>query len=254
MSLIVCSVYFIYRSIDRVRDLPEITKSGRIVVVTDSSNMGFALKNDSVFGFQYEIIKIFTESLGVELQISQQNDLNEALTGLRHGEFDIVASLTPQTSTTSGGVLFSKPIMSSRLMLVQPRMPDSLPGMLKKQYELAGDSIYIPSNPAYRKRLLNLCDEIGDTIFIFEVKKQTTEMLIRLVAAGKIPYTVCPEELAPKYLRMYPQLDISMPLGFTQNYGWMVNEKSTALNQKLNSFLSDFIGSSRYWALYHKYY
>ena len=75
-------VFFVRKSKPQKRDLAQILDSGRISVVTDSSSMGFSLKKDSVYGFQFEIIKMFTDSLGVELQISEQNDLQKSIDGL----------------------------------------------------------------------------------------------------------------------------------------------------------------------------
>ena len=52
----------------------------------------------------------------------------------------------------------------------------------------------------------------------------------------------------------YENINISLPISFTQGHGWMVNKESTQLLQKLNDFLEDYIGSSHYWELYRKYY
>ena len=48
----------------RIHDLPSIMESGRLSVLTDSSRLGFSVKGDSVFGFQYEIVKAFEFSIG----------------------------------------------------------------------------------------------------------------------------------------------------------------------------------------------
>jgi membrane-bound lytic murein transglycosylase MltF len=252
--LTILGFVFFRSSGGQIRDLEGIEKSGRIRIVTDGGSMGFSMTKDTVYGFQYEIIKRFADNLGLELQISKQNDLSKAIDELKDGEYDIVASLMPQTAGNQDEVTFTNSLMTSRLMLVQRKLPDSVSVKINKQYELAHDSIFITANPAYKARLKNLEQEIGDTIYVVDTEKYTTEQLIKLVAEGKLLYTVCPEELADKFLRMYPQLNISLPLGFSQNYGWIVNKKSVKLAEKLNSFLSDFIGSSAYWALYRKYY
>ena len=63
----------------KIHDLEDVVDSGRLIVVTDSSSIGFAVNKDSVYGFQYEIIKAFADSLGVELEISEQNDVHKSI-------------------------------------------------------------------------------------------------------------------------------------------------------------------------------
>lgn len=78
--------------------------------------------------------------------------------------------------------------------------------------------------------------------------------MVKLVSTGKIKNTVCTEEQGLKLKKLYNNIDISLALGFNQHYSWVVNSKSPLLLEKLNAFLSDFIGSEAYWKLYSKYF
>lgn len=249
------TVIFSWIASSKIHDLEDVIDSGRLVVVTDSSSIGFAVNKDSVYGFQYEIIKAFADSLGVELEISEQNDVQRSIEDLKNGEYDIVANLIPMTSDLKKGVLFSKTILSSRQVLVQRLAADSLQPMpVRKQYELANDTIYIPYNSVYKMRIENLADEIADSIHILEVKNVSVETMVRMVSLGRIKNTICSAQLAEKLKRQYPNIDISLPIGFTQEHGWVLNMNSPELTAKLNDFLSDFVGSSAYWELYRRYY
>lgn len=253
--VIIGIVVWIRISSGRIHDLPEIVDSGRLTVVTEGGSMGFALTKDSVFGFQYEIIKAFADSLGVELQISEQNDTKKAIEGLKTGEYDIVANVVPVTTEYTEGVVFTKTLISTRQILVQRIPTDSLQkNIISRQYELANDTVFVPYNSVYKMRIKHLSDEIAETIHIIEVKDVSTETMVRLVSEGKIKNTICSEQLANKLKRQYLNIDISLPVGFTQDHGWVVNAESKKLMEKLNDFLSDFIGSSAYWELYRKYY
>ena len=252
--VIVGILYFVKDPKHQKRDLAQIIKSGRISVVTDSSSMGFSLKKDSVYGFQFEIIKMFADSLGVELQISEQNDLEISIAGLITGEYDIVANIVPYTSEFKDKVNFSKTIISTRQVFVQAISTDSLSERtLKKQLDLAGDTIYLPLNSPYKMRIKHLSDEIAAKIHVVEIKNVSTETLVRMVSEGRLKNTICSEELAKKLKKQYPNIDISLALGFNQNHGWLVNVNSPKLLEKLNYFLTDFMGSTAYWELYRKY-
>ena len=255
LVIVVALVVIIRNTNSKIHDLPELIASGKLTVVTDSSSNGFALQKDSVFGFQYEIVKAFADSLGLELRISKQNDAQKAINELLNGEFDIIANTMPVTTDYPEGVVFSKPLMTSKLILVQKLPDDSLAEIpIKKQFELGNDTIYLSRNSAFKARLQNLSNEIAEEIHIEEINNVSVETMVKLVSTGKIKNTVCTEEQGLKLKKLYNNIDISLALGFNQHYSWVVNSKSPLLLEKLNAFLSDFIGSEAYWKLYSKYF
>ena len=86
------------------------------------------------------------------------------------------------------------------------------------------------------------------------MKSKSTEQIVHLVALGKIKYTICDEQIAQQFKLQYPNIDVSLPIGFEQEQAWAVHSGSPKLLEELNSFLNDFIGSSAYWKIYRKYY
>ena len=236
------------------RSFDEIISVGKLRVVSENSNSGIRIENGTISGFQYEILKIFADELGVELQIYTNNDLKESINQLHRGKFDIIAKYVPITTEWIDTVLFTIPLFASRQMLVQRISKDGKNQLITRQYQLAGDTIFIPRNSPHKMRLRHLSSEIADTIHIVEMKNYTVEQLIALVAEGKIRHTICHEQLARKITRQYSQLDASLPVSLPQSYAWIVNEKSEELLKKLNEFLSDFVGSTKFWTLYRKYY
>lgn len=236
------------------RDLDKIIRYGKLRVVSENSNIGINRDEDGISGFQYEILKIFADSLGVELEIAMENDLKRCIDELNAGQHDIIAKYTPTTVEWQDTVSFTKPLLYSRQMLVQPIDPDTGRGRISHPYELAGDSVCIPQNSPHRMRLRHLSDEIADTIYIIEVENTTPEELATWVAEGKIRHTICHEQLTRKLRREYKNIDTSVPVSLIQPYSWMVSKRSETLLEKLDHFLCHFIGSNAYWNLYRKYY
>ena len=234
------------------RDMDKIIDSGRLRVITDNSTLGFKTDKDSVYGFQYELIKAFAVKLGLELEIAENDDLSECVDELLNGEYDIVAAFVPVTTEYMDKVLFTNPIQVDRQMLVQ-RKGDST-SIITKQYELANDTIFLPKNSPYKILINNLSNQIADTIYVSELKNTIAEVAVKMVADGIITYTICPERCAKKMLELYPNLDISIPIGFQQSSSWVVPKNATQLQLKLNEFLFEFVGSSEYWEIYRKYF
>lgn len=255
LLIIFGAVYFIFNRNQKIKDWPDIVKNGRLNVLADSSSIGFSNIKGEVSGFQYEIVKVFADTMGLELAITEQNNISESISSLQSGDYDIIANFTPITSELNNKVKFTKPFFISRQVLVQILKADSgQHKMVKKALELANDTIYIPEDSAYKLRLANLSDEIANPIVIIELKDKSTEQMVKLVVAGKIKQTICDERLAQKLKQKYLQIDISVPISFDQNMAWLVHTKSPLLLEKLNEFLNDFVGSPAYWAIYQKYY
>lgn len=248
------SLYLQHRKKD-LHDLPTILSSNRLSVLMDSSSIGFSKNGDKVLGFQYEIVKAFADTLGVELVVSQQNDLGVCIEGIKSKDYDIIATLLPNTTDLQKELLFSQPFFNSKQVLVQRiGTPGSTIQPIKRQLELANDTIFIASHSPYKSRLAHLSDEIADTIYVIEIKNKSQEQMVQLVANGSIKQTICDEKLARNLYRKYSNIDVSLPIGFSHPMSWGVSPQSVQLHEQLNSFLKDFIGSSDYWEIYRKYY
>ncbi len=253
--VLVLSVTLFLNSSKKVHDLPAILKAGRINVLTDGSSLGFAKNNGNVIGFQYELVKAFADSLGVELVISEENDLKNGINEIKNGDYDLIAMLVPITTEWKNKVLFTVPILTSKQVLVQMQKLDTIQSnMISKHRQLANDTIFISGNSPFKMRLLHLSNEIAGNIHIEEMKDLNTEQMVRLVSEGKIKNTICDQLFAIKLQKKYPNLDITVPIGFEQQQAWILNPKSKKLLEKLNEFLTDFIGTSAYWNIYRKYY
>jgi membrane-bound lytic murein transglycosylase MltF len=251
IGIVIC----IRHSRQQIHDLAGILKSGRLTVLTENSSIGFSRIGGNVSGFQYEIIKAFADDLGVELVVSEQNDLKVSIDYLKNGDYDLIANLIPITMEWKKELLFSIPLLTSRQVLVQRISNDSIPKkLINNLLSLANDTIFISAHSPYKIRLTHLSDEIANPICIMEMNNLSTEQMVRLVATEKIKYTICDELFSRKLKLLYPNIDMSLPISFAQQQAWAVHPKSIQLLAKLNAFLSDFVGSSEYWDIYRKYY
>ena len=226
-------------------------RANELIVVIDSGQMRYAENEDSVFGLQYEILCAFADSAKLKLQILRQNDLKQSIDMLIAEKCDLVAIPIPTTTEYIEHVAFTSPFVFMRQVLVQRK--DSAGKIITKQYELANDTITLPANSPQIQRIKNLSDEIADPIFINEIPNITTDDLVAKVAQGQYKYTICGMRLAKKLKKIYPEIDVSVPVGFEQAYSWAVNMKNHKLLEKLNKFLVTFIKSDTYKAIYEKY-
>ena len=237
------------------RDFQEIQESGLLKVATEYNSIGFFADQDTVSGFYYDLINAFANDQNLKVEILPIMSHEERMKGLYNGDFDIIASNIPLTINNDSLYILSKPLIRSKLILVQ-RKPttddDSL--FIKSQIDLAGKTLHVVKGSPVKDRINNMSNEIGDTIYIDEIDKYGQEQLIALVAHGNIDYAVCNEDIAKAALDSFPQIDINTDISFNQYYSWAVNSHAPILLDTLNNWLLNLTKSKQYQELYKKYY
>jgi len=235
------------------RDLPAILKDGRLTVLINSGEHGFTRDTAKVGGFQYEVIKKYADELGVELVIVQEPDHEAGNKELLRGDCDVIVSLQPIIYDSASAVVSLFPLVESNLMLVQ--LADSSGSLLiKKQYELDGKEITFTKASPFLPLLEQLSDDLAIEPVLIESNLSSIDEVINKVASGEIEYAVCPAHLTARIKSKYPQVDLSVPLTFHLQLGWTIGAKSVLLQDSLNEFLKNFVGTADYWTLFATYF
>lgn len=244
------------------RDLTQIRERGKLVAITDFNSTSYFIYRGEPMGFQYELLQAYADYLQLELEIVTENDLNVAFTMLDHGDADLLAFNLSINSERKERIKFTSPIGQTRQVLVQRKpsnwldltLDDIDREIVRNQLDLAGKTVYVQSGSAYAHRLINLQDEIGDSINIVEVPMETEE-LVALVANGEIDYTVTDENVALVNRTYYSILDVETPVSFPQNYAWGVRRSgSQELLESLNDWIDIYQKTTSYALLYAKYF
>ena len=238
------------------RDWNEISENQELRILTTYNTIDYILKDDSVQGFQYELLHAILDHKGFSLKITPTVDLSQQIEDLKSGKYDLLASNLIVTSELKEQIALTYPILKNKQVLVQRKdsiaLSDSL--FIDNQINLAKKTLYVIKDSPAILRINNLSNEIADTIYIEELEKYGEEQLIALVAHGDINYAVCDEQIALNALDSLPQIDASLAIGFTQFYSWGVNKESPILLDSLNIWIDKFIQTKEYQKIYSKYY
>ena len=222
----------------KIRDFEQIQKEGTLRVVTDYSVTGYYVSGDTIAGFQKEKIQALAKYLGLEVEISLENNLSACIEGLNSKKYDLIARNISVTVEHKQMVSFTNPILLDHQVLVQRTSEhNNKLSPIRNQIELGKKNIFVPENSPAALRLKNLSEEIADTIFIIEEKQYGPEQLIYMVAKGDIDYAVVNQQTALIYSKRFPELDIKTDIGFTQIQSWAVRLDSPVLLDSINSFL-----------------
>lgn len=245
------------------RDLQEIIKSGVLRVSTTYSATSYFLYKGMPMGFEFELLERFADHLGVELKLVVANDINNIIPNLNKGKVDLTAHGLTITRERKEDISFSEYIYLTRQVLVQKK-PDNWRSMNWKNLEnsiihdpidLLNDTVSIRLETSYRDRINNLSDEMGGTIHIDTLDGElTTDEIIKMVAKGKLKYTVADDNIAKIFASYYPILDISVPLSFSQRVAWATRKDSPELLQELNEWIIASKKNVDYYVIYNKYF
>ncbi len=246
---------------NEVRDVEKIREDGRLVAVTDYNSTSYFIYRGTPMGYQYDLLQLLADNLGIKLEVIVNNNLEENFEWLKERKVDLIAVNLTVTKERSEFMNFTVPHTQTRQVLVQRKPKDWHKlsrqeinvSVIRNQLELGGKTIYVEQSSSYVQRLYNLSEEIGDSIKIIEVPKET-EQLIKLVAQGEIDYTVSDENVARVNQTYYPNIDVQTAISFPQYLAWGVRQESDDLLNEINNWLVHFKKTRKYKLIYAKYF
>ena len=137
-------------------DLPEIIKKGKLVVLAENSSTSYFIYRGKKMGFEYELLKLFADDIGVELEIKIVKDLDSLIYMVNNGMGDIIACNYTITNERNKQISFSEPFIQTQQVLVQ-RKPDGW----EKMNEDELNSIPENSTPCFKIKkfhIFKICD------------------------------------------------------------------------------------------------
>ena len=244
-------------------DLKEIRDAGVLRVITTYSPTGYFLYKGQTMGFEYELFKRLADHLEVRYEVVLAKNVDSVIPMLNRGDGDIIALGYTITRDRKEKVSFTDPYLITHQTLVQ-RKPDNWRKMttdnIKKQLatdivDLINDTVSVRKNSSYYMRLVELSNELGDTIYIDILPGETSdEEVIKQVSEGKIKYSVIDNNVATIHKSFYSNIDINTPVSLSQRIGWAVRKNSPELLAIINEGLETIKKKPDYNVIYKKYF
>ncbi len=248
---------------DHNRDLKEIKKEGKLRALIAYSATSYFLYRGQPMGYEYELLKRLADDLGVELELKVSKNLDELLPELKNGSVDIVAHALAITSERKKEVSFADFLYITEQVLIQ-RKPANWRSMtldeiqeqiITDPIQLIGDTVSVRMNSSYFKRIENLSKEIGGEIIIDTLNGNlTTDEIIKMVAEGTIKYSLADKNLATINASYYSNLNVDVPLSFSQRIAWAVHPSATQLLKATNTWIKKEKKQPDYNVIYNRYF
>lgn len=248
---------------DDAEILKKIKRKGTLTALTTYSATSYFLYRGQTMGFEYELLEKFADYVGVDLDIVVSQNIDSMLIQLNNGDVDLVAHGLTITSDRKEQVWFTDYLYLTHQVLVQ-RKPDNWRRMgrsaiqkelINDAIELIGDTVSVRKNSSYLERLENLSDEIGGEIHIDTLPGDlSTDRIIKMVVDGDIKYTIADNNIANINASYYHNLDIDVPISFSQRVAWAVAPGANDLLNEVNNWMQHIKDNVQYYAVYNKYF
>jgi membrane-bound lytic murein transglycosylase F len=244
-------------------DLEDILKKGKLTILAENSSTSYFIYRGKKMGFEYELLKEFADDLGVELEVKVVHDLDKLTELLNNKEGDLITCNYTYTKDRLDLINFSEPYFITPQVLIQRKPVNSAKmgyeelnnQMVRSPEQLAKKKIHVWKNSSYQQRLLNLQEEIGDTIYIEEQNGQIgTEEMIEMVSEGMIDYTVTEQNVAQANEKFYENIDIQTVLSVKQKICFGLRKSCPLLKARLDKWLTGFMKKAAFRYLKRKYF
>ncbi|MCB0481193.1 MAG: transporter substrate-binding domain-containing protein [Flavobacteriales bacterium] len=223
-------------------DFDSIATRGSITALVDNSTTSYFVYKGQPMGFEYELLKRFTQENDLELNIKVIYKLDSVLPMLNSGFGDIVCANITVTPERAKRVNFTTDLFETKEVLVQRYSSDSL---IQTVEELAGKTVYVRLKSSFYEHLIEVNKTLNPKIKIIGVADSSdskvmnkTLQLIAQVSGGEIDYTVADENVAKVQKRFHPNIHITTPIGTPRHIAWAVRRTDTMLLKKLNDWLN----------------
>lgn len=244
-------------------DLDDIQNRDTLIAIIDNSSTSYFIYKGRPMGFEYELLQLFCQEIGLHLKLELRKDLDEAFDLLQTGGGDLLAYNLSVTKERKEKVSFTRPHNQVRQVLIQ-KLPENWrqktmdeveKSLIRNPIDLIGKEVHVRKGSAHQSRLKNLAQEIGGDIVIIESPGETDfEELIEQVALGNIAYTVADEDLAMIAKSYFPEIDIQTAVSFPQQIAWATRKNSPQLLQELNGWIGKIKKKPEYYVIYNRYF
>ena len=225
-----------------------------IGVISGKRNDNFTLNivcEDSPAGnFGYEIAKAFAVSEGMRIERLLENNPDKQTAILLDNKCDLVAQPTAVIDRENDEISYTAPFYTTRLVLLQHLNKREISTLR----QLTNETIIFANNAAVRWRMSTLSLETARAFHTKEIKEIGQDELIKRLNRDTTFVSICPEIEALNYTHLYDSLKIAIPIGFDQEYAWIVQTEDTTLKSKMDTFITEFTETKAYRDIFAKHF
>ncbi len=220
-----------------------------LTVITANNSLCYYSYRGESFGFEYALVSEFARRKGMKLSVMVMNNWDDMIRAVQTGKADIIAANMQVTPERSEKVLFMKPHLYDReVVVVNRNMKDVT--FLK---DLRGEEISFIQSSFRETFIASLQSRIPGVRFE-ELKNKGVEEVLADIADGRKNATIVPSLMFKVNRRYFPDLKSVGWVSDTLAFSWGVHKENRSLKEELDTFLQDILHDNFYKKVYDAYF
>ncbi len=203
------------------------------------------------FGFEYELMQEFARRKGLNIELQVMDNWNEMMKAVQEKKADIIAANMRVTDERKKRVLFTKPHLYDREVVVINRKEKGI--QLLKDLHETKVSLIRSSFSAEGGFTHSLKQRFPDMRFE-ELSSRGMEEVLEEIADGKREATIVPSLMYKVNRRYFPSIKSVGVVSQTLRFAWAVRKGNNALKEELEQFLQDALHDGYYKKVYEAYF
>ncbi len=247
------SAYMPGNRIEQKSLLDEIKKSKNLNVVLLNAPSTYYIGNEEPQGFEYDLLKSYADSLGVDLNITTAHTVKEALTLSKTPGVHITSASLSKTPLREKRFNFGpsyfevqEQVICNRSMLYSSTFPRDVEDLEGLRIEVGDDTSY--------SETLKALQADGFDINATFTAEYSTEELLDMVSKHEIDCTVADSNIYSINLRYYPEIALAFSVSPREQLAWVLPENSDKLEANMYQWLNDFNQKGKMSQLKDHYY
>ena len=247
ISIFVISLLFLLKDYNPLNqnDLARILQNGEIKVVTRFGPTNYYIIQNEQNGYTYDLIKNFSEFIGVNLKIITMDNLQEAIVALNNREVDMLANmgivndvkLSYSYNKVDQYIIFNSDYTNK---------PSKINELEKARIEIIDSNSIINSLDEFTKSI-----NINYTV----VNDNNIDEIVNSLNNNEIDYTVVSHNELQIYNKYYPQIKIAFKIGEGISSSWAIpNNTNYQLENKISEYFTNSLKQNELKKVYMKHF
>ncbi len=238
----------------KLTELEKIQQRGYIRFLTLNSASTYYLDIDGPNGFEYQLARWFSASIGVEAGFITVSQFSDLYTELLFGTGDIVAAgLSENESEYSSAVNYGPRYYEVKSQVLY-RNGETDRKRPRKIEDIAMANLHILRGSSQSALLHQLKAQHADLIWT-EVDDITSDELIEMVDTGQANHIIADSHDIALQRRFFPELRIAFEIGEARQLRWAYNQhEDDSLKTAIESFFEKIKEDGRLEQLIHRHY
>lgn len=233
--------------------LKKIKKGGVLNVVLLNSPSTYYIGSDGPKGFEYDLIELYANHLGVKLNITTANTIKEALELSKNPEIHITSASLTKTPEREKQFNFGpsyfeaqEQVICNKSMLLDGRFPSDADS-------LSNLKLVVGEGTSYNETIEDLKKE-GFDISATYTAEYSTEELISQVDSHEIDCTIIDSNIYALNQRYFKNIVLAFDISNRRQQAWILASDSKMLKEDMYSWLNTVNQSGEMARLKDHYY